>query len=129
MQKQGKIYACYAVSSPYYRLAYTVAGKRRMQTFAAYSDAREAAERIVKDLAKGSQAAALTATQSRDALAAIQRLQKLLRVHRTPRFDLGCRVSVCRFIPQAEQRGNTLDEAVTGFQRTTKPPSSVKTSR
>ena len=59
----------------YYRLAYAVAGKRRMQTFAAYSDAREAAERVVKELSNGSQAAALTATQSRDALAAIQRLQ------------------------------------------------------
>jgi len=46
-----------------------------MQTFPAYSDAREAAERIVRELANGSQAAALTATQSRDALAAFARLQ------------------------------------------------------
>jgi glyoxylate carboligase len=43
----------------YYRLAYTTAGKRRMQTFAAYSDAKAAAERIVRELANGSQAAAL----------------------------------------------------------------------
>ena len=59
----------------YYRLAYTTAGKCRMQTFAAYSDAKAAGERIVHELANGSQAAALTASQSRDALAAFERLQ------------------------------------------------------
>ena len=59
----------------YYRVAYTVAGKRRMQTFAAYSDAKAAAERIVRDAANGSQAAALSASQSRDALAALQSLE------------------------------------------------------
>ena len=60
----------------YYRVAYTTAGKRRMQTFAAYSAAKAAAaERIVRDAANGSQAAALTASQSRDALAALQSLE------------------------------------------------------
>ncbi len=54
----------------YYRLAYTTAGKRRMQTFANYSAAKAAAARIVRDLADGSQAVALNAMQSRDALAA-----------------------------------------------------------
>jgi hypothetical protein len=39
----------------YYRVAFAVAGKRRMQTFANYP----AAERIVRDAANGSQAAAL----------------------------------------------------------------------
>src|SRR5271154_3604526 len=39
----------------YYRLAYTTAGKRRMQTFASYSAAKTAAERIVRELANGSQ--------------------------------------------------------------------------
>jgi hypothetical protein len=42
-----------------YRLAHTTAGKRRMQTFAAYSDAKAAAERIVLELANGSRAAVL----------------------------------------------------------------------
>jgi hypothetical protein len=69
-----KIYAP-AGKFAYYRLASTVAGKRRMQTFATYSKAREAAERLVRQMADGSQAAALTATQSRDALAALERLQ------------------------------------------------------
>jgi integrase len=69
-----KIYAP-AGKFAYYRLAYTVAGKRRMQTFATYSDARQAGERLVRDLANGSQAAGLSASQSRDALAAFQRLE------------------------------------------------------
>jgi len=70
---KAKIYAP-AGKFAYYRVAYATAGKRRMQTFAAYSDAKAAAERIVRELAKGSQAAALTASQSRDALAAFERL-------------------------------------------------------
>jgi hypothetical protein len=65
----------------YYRLAYSTAGKRRMQTFTTYSDAREAAERVVRELANGSQAAALTATQSRDALVAF--LQGLAHIVET----------------------------------------------
>ena len=71
---KAKIYAP-AAKFAYYRLAYTVAGKRRVQTFRAYSDAREAAERVVRELANGSQAAALGAAQSRDALKALERLQ------------------------------------------------------
>jgi hypothetical protein len=43
----------------YYRVAFTVAGKRRMQTFANYPDAKAAAERIVRDATSASQAAAL----------------------------------------------------------------------
>ena len=45
-----------------------------MQTFAAYPAAKAAAERIVRDASKGSQAAALSASQSRDALIAFERL-------------------------------------------------------
>ncbi len=59
----------------YYRVAFAVAGKRRMQTFANYPDAKAAAERIVRDAANGSQATALNASQSCDALAAFERLQ------------------------------------------------------
>ena len=58
----------------YYRVAVTVAGRRRMQTFANYSDAKTAAERIVREVKQGSQAAALSASQSRDAKAALERL-------------------------------------------------------
>ena len=99
----------------YYRLAYTTAGKRRMQTFAAYSDARAAAERIVRELANGSQAAALTATQSRDALAALERLADFYRA-------TGRRVSLLAGISEFVEAsgklgGRTLGEAVTGYLR------------
>ena len=50
---KAKIYAP-AGKFAYYRIAYTTAGKRKMQTFAAYSDAKTAAERIVRDMANGS---------------------------------------------------------------------------
>jgi integrase len=100
----------------YYRVAYTVAGKRRMQTFAAYSDAKAAAERIVRDTASGSQAAALSASQSRDALAALQSLESF-------RQSTGRAVSllaaVREFVEAAGKlHGRSLDEAVTGYLRT-----------
>ncbi len=100
----------------YYRLAYSVSGKRRMQTFTTYTDAREAAERIVRELANGSQAAALTATQSRDALAAFERLQAFY-------VSTGRRVSLLAFVSEyveaaGKLHGRTLGEAVTGYLRT-----------
>jgi integrase len=100
----------------YYRLAYSVAGKRRMQTFTTYSDAREAAERIVRELANGSQAGALTATQSRDALAAFERLQGFYQ-------STGCRVSLLAAVSEfveasAKLNGRTMGEAVAGYLRT-----------
>ena len=100
----------------YYGVAFTVAGKRRMQTFAAYSDAKAAAERIVRDAANGSQAAALYASQSRDALAALQSLESF-------RQSTGRAVSllaaVREFVEAAGKlRGRSLDEAVAGYLRT-----------
>ena len=109
---KAKIYAP-AGKFAYYRVAYATAGKRKMQTFAAYSDAKTAAERIVRELANGSQAAALTATQSRDALAAFERLQGFYQAS-------GRRVSllaaVSEFVEAAGKlHGRTLNEAVTGY--------------
>ena len=99
----------------YYRVAFTVAGKRRMQTFASYPAAKAAAERIVRDAANGSQAAALSATQSRDALAALQRLESF-------RQSTGRAVSllaaVSEFVEAAGKlHGRTLGEAVAGYLR------------
>jgi integrase len=100
----------------YYRVAYTVAGKRRMQTFAAYSDAKAAAERIVRDTASGSQAAALTASQSRDALAAFQRLESFRQA--TGR-TVSLLAAVSEFVESAiKLHGRSLDEAIDGFLRT-----------
>ena len=57
-----------------------------MQTFAAYSDAKAAAEGLVRDAANGSQAAVLTASQSRDAIAGLQTLEAY-------RKSTGCNVA------------------------------------
>ena len=100
----------------YYRLAYVTAGKRRMQTFANYSDAKAAAERIVRELANGSQAAALNVSQSRDAIAAFERLQGFYQAS-------GRRVSllaaVSEFVEASTKlSGRTLGEAVSGYLHT-----------
>jgi integrase len=100
----------------YYRLAYSTAGKRRMQTFTNYSDAKAAAERIVRDLANGSQAAALNATQSREAVAAFERLQGFFQAS-------GRRVSLLAAVSDFVEAsgklgGRTLSEAVEGYLRT-----------
>ena len=60
---------------PCYRLAYRVNGQRKLKTFSSYGDAVAEANRVVRDLAAGSQVAALGAAQARDALAALQRLE------------------------------------------------------
>jgi hypothetical protein len=100
----------------YYRVAFAVAGKRRMQTFANYPAAKAAAERIVRDAANGSQAAALNASQSRDALAALQRLESF-------RQSTGRRVSLLAGISEFVEAsgklgGRTMSEAVEGYLRT-----------
>jgi integrase len=109
---KAKIYAP-AGKFKYYRVAVTVAGKREMRTFANYSDAKAAAERIVKDIASGSQAASLTATQSRDALAAFERLQGFYQT-------TGRRVSLLSGISEfceaaAKIQGRSMNEAIDGY--------------
>jgi hypothetical protein len=112
---KAKIYAPRGKFS-YYRLAYMTAGKRRMQTFAHYSDAKAAAERIVRDLANGSQAAALNATQSRDALAAFERLQGFFQASGRRVSLLG---AVSEFVEAAGKLGGrTLAEVVEAYLRT-----------
>ena len=87
-----------------------------MQTFANYSDAREAAGRVVRELANGSQAAALTATQSRDALAALERLQSF---YQTTGRRVSLLAAVSEFVEaSAELGGRSMGEAVTGYMRT-----------
>ena len=58
----------------FYRVAYRVAGKRHLLNFSKYGAALTAAKKKVRELAEGSQAAALTASQARDALTAFERL-------------------------------------------------------
>jgi ABC-type molybdenum transport system ATPase subunit/photorepair protein PhrA len=72
-KKEVTIYGKTA-SYGFYRIAYHAAGKRHLRNFKTYGEAKDEAERIVRELATGSQTDALTAGQSRDALAALERL-------------------------------------------------------
>jgi integrase len=112
---KAKIYRP-AGKSVYYRVACTIAGKRRMQTFTNYSDAKAAAERIVREIASGSQAAALSAGQSRDALAALERLESFRQA--TGR-SVSLLAAVSAFVESSTKLGGrSVDEAVEGFLRT-----------
>ncbi|MSU21629.1 MAG: hypothetical protein EXS30_09570 [Pedosphaera sp.] len=112
---EAKIYAP-AKDFAYYRLSYTLAGKRRMQTFATYPAARQAAERVVKEMASGSQAAALSASQSRDALAALQKLDSY-RQATSKRVSLLAAVS--EFVESAGKLNElTISEAVERYLNT-----------
>jgi len=101
---------------PFYRLAYCVAGKRVTRSFKAYGETKTEAERIVRETANGSQAAALTGAQSRDALAAFQRLENF-RQSTGRRFSLLAAAS--EFTEALEKlRGRSLGEAVEGYLQT-----------
>jgi integrase len=65
--QRAKVYAP-AQNFPFYRVAFKVAGKRRMLTFGTYGEAKKAAEDKVKELHKGQQSSALTAKQAQDAI-------------------------------------------------------------
>ena len=102
--------------NPCYRLDYRSAGNRQQPNFQTYSEAKKKAEAVVRDLAKGSQAAVLSAPQSREALAAIQRAQDFYK-------DTGRRVSITTafseyFDALKKLNGHSLNEAVEGFLRT-----------
>ena len=101
---------------PRYRLAYRVAGKRRLRTFATYGGAKAEAERVVRELASGSQSIALTGSQSRDALVALERLEAFRR-STGKRFSLLGAVS--EFCDAATRlNGHTLRNAIDGFLST-----------
>ncbi len=103
-------------SYPFYRVAAYVHGKRHMASYPTYSAAKEAAEKLVRDIAAGSQAAALTTGQANDALAALQRLEGLYRA-------TGRRVSLLAAASQYAEaveklKGHALNAAVDGFLST-----------
>ena len=101
---------------PFYRLAYYVAGKRVTRSFKSYVEAKTQAERLVREIAEGSQAAALTGEQSRDALAALQRIE-------TYRQSTGRRLSllsaVSGYVELLEKLGGrSPNEAADGYLQT-----------
>ena len=96
-----------------YRVAWHVAGQRRMASFKTYSLAKTHADKLVEDLHKGSTVTALSPSQACDALVALERLQGFYQ-KTGRRISLLAAVSVCveAMIKLGER---TLDEAVTGF--------------
>jgi hypothetical protein len=72
-KKDGTLTRAY----PFYRICWRVAGQRRMQSFGTLSEAKNAAQKLVRDLGSGSQVTALTPGQAGDARAALERLQGL----------------------------------------------------
>jgi len=105
-----------SASYPRYRLAYHVAGKRRLLSFPTYAKAKKEAESLVREIAKGSQTAALSAKQARDAIAALERLQELYE-------STGRRVTLLAAVSEFSEalsklQGQTLGEAVERFLAT-----------
>jgi len=98
---------------PLYRVAWTVTGQRRMKAFPTYATAKRHADKLVSELAAGSQATLLTAGQATDALAALERLQ----AHYTA---TGRRVSLLASVSEYCEaasllNGRTMGEAVAGY--------------
>ncbi len=101
---------------PFYRLAYYVAGKRVIRHFKTYGEAKAEAETKLREIANGSQAAALSGEQSRDALAALQRLE-------TFRQSTGRRLSLLSAASELVEaleklHDRSLGEAVEGYLQT-----------
>ena len=98
---------------PAYRLTWRVTGKRRMERFRTYSEAKRRAGVLVKELAQGSQVTALTAAQAADATTALELLQGF-------RQQTGHNISLKRVVADYVEaarvlNGHTLAEAVDGF--------------
>ena len=103
-------------SYPNYRVSWTAGGRRLMKGFHRYGDAKSHADQLVKDLAKGSPAANLTAGQAADALIALARLDRYFQA-------TGKRISLADGIDSfctaaTRLRDRPLAEAVEGFMST-----------
>jgi integrase len=100
----------------YYRVAYYAAGKRHLRNFKTFTEAKTEAERIVRDLANGSQSAALSADQSRDAITAFEMLEAF-RQAGGRRVSLPAAIS--EFVESSKKLGErTINEATDGFLKT-----------
>jgi integrase len=101
---------------PYYRVAYYAAGKRRILNFKTFGEARIKAESIVRELADGSPAVALSADQSRDAITAFEILEAF-RQAGGRRISLPAAMS--EFVEASKKLGErSLREAADGFLKT-----------
>jgi integrase len=116
-KRRGRLLATiYGKSRSYahYRLCYYDATrKRHMRHYRTYSEALSEAEKLVKDLAKGSPAPALTRSEANDALIALGCLGDFYRI-------TGRRIKLADAVGQfcdaaSKLQGRSLGEAVDGF--------------
>ncbi len=113
---QARIYAP-AKSFPYYRVHWTVGGGSRRKTTKTYTEAREFAERTVRELAHGDEGSALRPKEAADTLFARQALDAFKR-------DTGRTVTVREavqgYLDALRKLGtHSLAEAVARFLRST----------
>ena len=113
-QVLARIYAKTATHP--YRLYWRVDRKTRIKEFRSYAEAKRVGDKLVIDLAKGSQVTALTPKQASDALASLQRLDRFYEA-------TGRRVSLLSGILEyceAAQKlnGQTVGEAVERYLAT-----------
>ncbi len=98
---------------PFYRVAWYVTGQRRVKQFDTYSAAKQYADNLVKELAKGSQSTALTPAQAIDALAAVERLQGY---HQRTGHKVSLLRAVSEYVEASGRlNGTTLGEAVDDY--------------
>ena len=119
IKHRGKVLATiYGKSKSYpgYRVAWSVAGRRLMKRFPRYGEAKRHADKLVEDLAKGSQVTALTAGQANDALAAFERLQDFFQRTGRRLTLRGVVAEHCEVLAKLGARSVT--EAVDGFLTT-----------
>jgi integrase len=99
-----------------YRVSWVLNGKRQMASFASYSLAKRHADKLAKDLSKGSVVSALNPAQARDALAAFERLQSFYQL-------TGRRVSLLAAVSEfaessAKVNGRPLNDVMDDYLRT-----------
>jgi len=97
----------------YFRVAHRASGIRRIQACKDLAEAKATADRILRETASGSLASSLNQSQSRDAVAALQRLDAF-------HISTGRKVSLLGAVTAYAEaaiklNGRGLDEAVTGF--------------
>jgi len=104
----------------YYRLYWRVRAdgkpRSRMRDFASYSEAKAEGDRLVRDLAKGSQVTALTPGQAGDAVAALQALRGFYEKTGTRKSLLAVASEYCE--AAGKLAGRPLGEAVDGYLTT-----------
>ncbi|MGB7770046.1 MAG: hypothetical protein WBN22_14520, partial [Verrucomicrobiia bacterium] len=101
----------------YWRVRVDGKARSRFKSFATYSEAKKAGEKIVNDIARGALAAILSPGQVTDALAAFERLRGYYAATGRKVSLLG---AVSEFAEASGKlNGRTLGDAVEGFLRTT----------